>query len=341
MRRRAATLAVIICCGLAAAARAQTTARPETAGEDEVLRVETTLVTVPVSVADSDGRYVAGLGREDFRLFEDGVEQEIVHFAPAERPFTVALLLDVSDSLRFRLADVQEAAVAFVERLRPEDQVMVLSFSSRLDVLCEPTGDRELLRRAIRSAATHGGTRVYDAVDFVVRRRLEQGKGGRNALIIFTDGLDTGSFHATREGTLRHLEESGVLAYAVQYSPEADAGGRFRDAARGGTGAPGLMAGGAGTDPTAAARATIYLRDLSRRTGGRHFRADNLQSLGRAFGEIAAELRQQYSLGYYPKEPARAAPQRRRIKVRVSRPKLSVRARSDYVLPARAPTGRP
>jgi Ca-activated chloride channel family protein len=311
------------------------TRTPAAVEEDEVLRVDTTLVTVPVSVLDAAGRYVADLRREDFKVFEDGVEQEIAYFAPVEKPFTVALLLDTSDSLRFRLQDVQDAAVAFVEQLRPEDRVMVVSFSSRVEILCEPTSDREALRRAIHSAYTHGGTRVYDAIDFVVRERLEQIAGGRRALILFTDGIDTGSFHSTRESTLRHMEESDVLAYAVQYAGEADAGARLRGATQSGGGSPSVMAGGAGADTAATARASTYLRELSRKTGARHYRAETLQSLNRAFAHVAAELRQQYSLGYYPKEAARVAG-RRGIKVTVNRPKLTVRARTGYLSAAPA-----
>jgi Ca-activated chloride channel family protein len=363
MRRgpRAAPLAAaVILCGLAAGAQARRQERqtpqdksapalksapaakgtpapaqtPAEIGEEEVLRVDTTLVAVPVSVQDSSGRYVADLRKEDFRVFEDGVEQEIAYFAPVERPFTVALLLDTSDSLRFRLQDVQDAAVAFVEQLRPADRVMVVSFSSRVDILCEPTSDRETLRRAIRRSHTQGGTRVYDALDFVVRERLERIAGGRKAIILFTDGIDTGSFHSTRDSTLRHMEESDVLAYAVQYGASADAGGRWRDAVNAG-GAGAVMPGGAPTDPAAAARAAAYLRELSRTTGARHYRAENLESLRRAFAEVAAELRQQYSLGYYPKPTARDAGVRRRIKVTVGRPKLNVRARAAYVPAAR------
>lgn len=344
--RRHITLGLVIACSLLTNAPAQhppapapaptpaptPAARPAGVGEDEVLRVDTTLVTVPVIVQDSSGRYVADLRREDFRVFEDKAEQEIAYFAPVERPFTVALLLDVSDSLRFRLQDVRDAAVAFVEQLRPEDRVTVVSFSSRLEILCEPTSDRDLLRRAIRRASTHGGTRVYDVVDFVVRQRLEQIAGGRKAIILFTDGIDTGSFNSTRDSTLRHVEETEVLAYAVQYGANADPGGRWRDGLSAGGGGA-VMTGGAATDPAAAARATSYLRELARKTGARPYRAENLESLRRAFAQVAAELRQQYSLGYYPKEPAHAADERRRIKVTVSRPKLTVRARR--ILPGR------
>ena len=317
----------------------QAPAQPTEIDEGDELLIQTNFVEVPLSVTDAAGRYVADLTRDDFRIYEDGVEQEIAHFAPTEKPFTVALLLDVSDSLRFRLQDVQDAAFAFVEQLRPADRVMVVSFSSRVEILCEPTNEREALRRAIRSAYTHGGTRVYDAVDFVVRERLERIAGGRKALILFTDGIDTGSFHSTREATLGRAEESDVLAYAVQYGAEPDAGGRWRDAMQAG-GPAAVMTGGAGTDPAARARATAYLRELARKTGARHYRAENLQSLRRAFAAVAAELRQQYSLGYYPKEAARDGA-RRKIKVTVNRPKLTVRARAGYVPAAKEAPKRP
>nr|MDQ3746856.1 hypothetical protein [Acidobacteriota bacterium] len=117
-------------------ARAQS--RPSDAGqratEDEVVRVSTSLVTVPVGVLDRQGRFVPGLSQGQFRLFENGVEQEIAYFEGAEKPFTVALLLDMSDSARLKQKDIQDAAIAFVEQLRPDDRVIVAVFDKRFTI---------------------------------------------------------------------------------------------------------------------------------------------------------------------------------------------------------------
>src|ERR671926_1161083 len=131
--------------------------------EGEVVSVNTSLVTIPVSVRDRQGRYAPDLRREDFRVFEDGVEQRVAYFATVDQPFTVALVLDTSGSTEFSISDMQRAALAFVEQLKPADRVTVISFDDRIDVLCEPTSDREQLNRAIRRAHGGGSTRLYDA----------------------------------------------------------------------------------------------------------------------------------------------------------------------------------
>ena len=102
-----------------------TQATQEQVGEGEVVRVNTTLVTVPVSVMDRNGRHIANLSKEDFRIFEDGAEQEVAYFAAVDTPFTVVLMLDTSASTWSKLGQIRDAAIAFVEQLRPEDQVMV------------------------------------------------------------------------------------------------------------------------------------------------------------------------------------------------------------------------
>src|SRR6266566_9851823 len=103
-------------------------AGPEEVGEGDVVRVETTLVSIPVSVTDRDGKYIPNLTKDDFHIWEDGVEQRVAYFASTEKPFTVALVIDTSGSTRFKLEEIQDAAIAFVNQLRPNDRVMVVSF---------------------------------------------------------------------------------------------------------------------------------------------------------------------------------------------------------------------
>jgi VWFA-related protein len=332
------------------------TPRPESApvrgevneelGEDEVLRVNAALVTVPVTVLDRDGRFISGLRREDFRILEDGTEQEISYFAPVEQPFTVALLIDTSGSTRFKLDDIQSAAIAFLDQLRPDDRVMVISFDDSVNVLAEPTSDRAELRRAVRRTNTGGGTRLYDAVDTAIKR-LNRVKG-RKAMVLFTDGVDTTSRSASYASTITQAEELDSLVYPIQYDTYREAGGGGggpvpmgrqpgigdiigviigggRMPRRGGGGG-----GGPGTSPEEYRRGGEYLRRLANMTGGRHHNADDLNYLEQAFTSIAEELRRQYSLGYYPARQSQSS-ERRQIRVRVKRPNLVVRARDSYV----------
>jgi VWFA-related protein len=309
----------------------------------DVIRVNTTLVTLPVSVMDRGGRYIPNLRKEDFRLWEDGVEQDVAFFASVDKPFSLVLMIDTSASTRFRLEDIQDAAIAFVNQLRPDDRVMVVSFDDRVRVLSEFTTDRYRLRNAIRQTETGSGTRLYDAVDLVINQRLTS-VNGRKAICLFTDGVDTTSRHASYQSNLRDVEELDALVYPVQYDTYSDMGGggggggwpqngdilgQIFGGIFGGKGG-GHGGGGSGTSRHDYSLASRYLHDLADKTGARSFEADSTQNLSYAFGQVAEELRRQYSLGYYPKSPAQAG-QRRYIRVRVNQPNLAVRTRESYV----------
>jgi VWFA-related protein len=198
-------------------------ASPEEVGEGDVVRIETTLVSIPVSVMDRDGKYIPDLRKEDFRVWEDGVEQRVAYFASTEKPFTVALLIDTSGSTRFRLDEIQNAAISFVEQLRPDDRVMVVSFSDKIRILSQPTSDRSALRQAIRRTEPGSGTRLYDAVHQIINQEFNRVEG-RKAIVLFTDGVDTTSRDATYETTVRDAEELDALIYPVEYNTLADMG---------------------------------------------------------------------------------------------------------------------
>jgi VWFA-related protein len=333
---------------------------PIDVGEGDVVRVDTALVTIPVSVMDRSGRYIPNLTKQDFHIFEDGVEHDVAYFASVEKPFTVALVIDTSGSTQYRLDEIQDAAISFVDQLRPEDRVMVVSFSEDVHVLSEPTSDRRLLRNAIRRTTTGGGTSLYEAVDFVINRRFNNIEG-RKAIVLFTDGVDTTSKRASYQSNIADAEELDALIYPVQYDTYQDmtgsgqtqtrqrsgdpltdilidifggsiGGGGRRGGGGGRGGRPRSSGGGggrAGSSRNDYEMADRYLGDLADRTGARRYRADNTRNLSQTFGLVAEELRRQYSIGYYPHKVATAG-QRRQIKVRVNQPDLVVRARDSY-----------
>ncbi|HEX8422931.1 MAG TPA: VWA domain-containing protein [Pyrinomonadaceae bacterium] len=320
--------------------------------EGDVVRVNTTLVTVPVSVRDRAGRYAPDLARGDFHIFEDGVEQQIAYFAAVDQPFTVALVIDTSGSTNFRLEDIQDAAIAFVNQLKPADRVLVVSFDEDIRVQAEPTSDRAALTKAIRRTRTGGGTRLYDAVNFIIRERLRKIEG-RKAVVLFTDGVDTTSRRASYESTLRDAEELDALIYPVSYNTSRGGtrgggpmqlplpGGRGGiilglPFPRGGTNGPGGGSSGGGPTASDYRRADAYLRGLANVTGGRLYNGDSVLGLSQAFAWVAEELRRQYSLGYYPKSAGQAG-QRRKLKVSVSRPELVVLARDSYIYSPQKP----
>src|ERR1041385_2855274 len=203
----------------------QKDAGPEEVGEGDVVKVETTLVSIPVSVMDRAGKDIPDLTEKDFRVWEDGVEQKVAYFQSTEKPFTVALMIDTSGSTRFKLEEIQDAAIAFIEQLRPDDRVMVVSFSDKIKVLAQPTNDRNTLRNAIRQTEPGNGTRLYDAVDQIENQYFNRIEG-RKAIVLFTDGVDTTSKHASYESTLRDAEELDALIYPVEYDTSSDMGDR-------------------------------------------------------------------------------------------------------------------
>jgi VWFA-related protein len=323
-------------------------AGPEEVDAGDVIRVNTTLVTIPVSVMDRDGKYIPNLSKNDFRLWEDGVEQDVAFFASVEKPFSVALVLDTSGSTRFRLEDMQDAAITFVNQLRPDDRVMVVSFDDQVRVLTDFTSDRYRLRDAIRRTRTGDGTKLYDAIDLVMNQKLNL-ISGRKAIVLFTDGVDTTSRHASYASNVRDAEELDALIYPVQYDTYADVGsgaptwpgsrqddilirvlGGILGGGRGGRGIGSGGRGGVGSSRHDYEIANRYLHDLAEKTGARQYQADSTQNLAYAFSNIAEELRRQYSLGYYPKTPAEPG-QRRGIRVRVNQPNLAVRTRDSYI----------
>jgi Ca-activated chloride channel homolog len=334
----------------------QTPAGPEEVDSSDVIRVNTTLVTIPVSVMDREGRYVPNLQKEEFRVWEDGVEQEVAFFQSVDKPFSVVLMLDTSPSTQFRLEDIQDAAISFVNQLRSDDRVMVVSFNDDIKILSEFTTDRRKLERAIQHSKTDDGTRLYDAVDMVINQQLSRVQG-RKAIVLFTDGVDTTSRRASYQSNVMDAQELDALIYPVQYDTSEDmgggnfppmgpgdvwgqilggifgGGGRRGGGHRGGGGYPrggGGYPQGRGTARDDYDLAHQYLLELANSTGGREYPADSLQNMSYAFANVAEELRRQYSIGYYPKRPPQAG-QRRQIRVRAKQPNLAVRARDSYI----------
>ncbi|HVF51801.1 MAG TPA: VWA domain-containing protein [Pyrinomonadaceae bacterium] len=437
----------------------------EQQGPEDVLKVETDLVAVPVIATDRDDVYVPDLRQDEFTVYEDGVKQEVVFFATVSAPFHVVLMIDTSASTQEKLRQIQSAAISFVEELQPGDKVKVISFDDKIRDSGEFTSDHTVLNAAIRRTAPGKGTKLYDAMT------LALGSLGRvrtrKAVVIFTDGVDWHSDGARYEDNIRALEESGIIVYPIRYdtrldteriarqqaesgqrvdlgeifgtgssrgktTPTATGGSPFPDSGStsrrggatpttvpGGDGIP-LPDGGGGigsrlppiisprrtdtngrrggddpnididpqsprnrrgtgtswpddrddgsvgadrryprtTTTTSGGRdgsatgtrsndsitnmlnmayltADGYLKDLADKSGGELYRADTLLNLADVFSQIAAELRTQYSIGYYPSNRARDG-KYRKIQVRTTRKDVSVRARPGY----RTPTER-
>ncbi len=140
--------------------------------DEDVIRIETDLVIIPAQISQRGGKPVTNLKKEEFKVFENGKEQDIAYFSNEQQPFTVALVLDMSYSSVFKLQEIQNAALTFVNQLRQNDKVMIVSFDEKVNVLCEPTDNRKVLKLAIEGAKIASGTSLYSAIDVVLSEKF-------------------------------------------------------------------------------------------------------------------------------------------------------------------------
>ena len=317
--------------------------------DSEIIKVTTQLVSIPVRVMDKKGRFIGGLTKENFKILENGVEQEVALFSNEHQPFTVALVLDMSYSTTFKINDIHAAAIAFIDQLRPQDKVMVISFDEDVHMLCEATNDRQAIYRAIKSTKIATGTSLYEAVGLVMNERLRRIQE-RKAIILFTDGVDTTSRRRNDADNLSDAQELDALIYPIRYDTFADV-----QSMKNGSGIPKYppiivnpipkpgelplpqtgSPSNKGTTVEEYQKAAEYLDQLAMRTGGRMYEASTLVNLADAYSKIASELREFYSLGYYPKED-RVSGRKTSIKVQVDQPGLVVRSREGYLVPKKA-----
>lgn len=201
--------------------KVETVAEDPPADQDiETVKVDTDLVTVPVIASSRSGKYIADLTKEEFKIAEDGVTQQIAFLATVNAPFHVVLLLDTSGSTKEKLPMIQRAAIAFVEQLSSADKVKVISFDDSVKDWNDFTKDKALIRSAISQTTSGEGTKVYEAVE----RALNSLRpiSGRRAIVVFTDGVDWHSDSASFEGTLKSLDETGVIVYPIRFETRAE-----------------------------------------------------------------------------------------------------------------------
>lgn len=290
-------------------------------GGIETIEINSTLVTIPVSITDPrSGLYISDLLKEDFKIYEDGIEQEIAYFGVSEKPLTIILLLDTSPSTKYKIEEIQEAALAFVRELNLQDRVEVIKFNEKIRVLARATNKRQKINKAIEKARFDGGTSLYDVVAFALQERLKNVKG-RKAIVLFTDGVDTTSEDSFYDDTVKQAEKSDAVIFPIFYDTYAKT---LRKGSRSRVRELGKRKFG-----------KMYLSELASLSGGRMVDAGSTsEELDSAFKAIADELRHQYNIGYYPINEGKPG-QRKNIRVRVYRPDLNIRARDNYIVKAR------
>lgn len=244
--------------------------------QERPIRVEVDLVPLYVTVADRRGAPLPGLRENNFRVWEDDVEQKISHFSVDDAPYTIALVLDRSGSMTMVIDDVFLAAFHTFEASKAEDEAFVIVFNDRIELVQEFTSDRKTLRRALHKVRASGQTALYDAV-YTALVHIRKGRHEKKALLVVTDGADNSS-ETTFKELLEFARESPATIYIV---------GFFGDMMRFGS----LL-----RDSPDAEKLTR----LAEATGGRAYFPENMEQCKQACLDTAAELRQQYTLGYYP-----------------------------------------
>ena len=316
----------------------------EEISENDVVRVDTQLISVPVVVRDQHGQPITGLRASDFQLYEDNHPQSLASFATSDAPFEVALMLDTSGSTRAGIALIRSAAYAFIESLRPGDRVAVLSFNTieegrekvaKVAVQSNLTNNREALRGAVQNIGASSGTPYYDALERIAKEIFRAPPvaemRGRRALVALTDGVDSASLSDFASVRTRFFE-AGVLTYFVQIdTQEYVENGLLRDCQEDNAirlSSTQLELYRRTFDPQGVRayyadfclmspfkRLTISrslyqlarqeMAQLARDTGGRIFEATDLHAARTAFAAVAADIGRQYSLGYYSTNKAR------------------------------------
>ncbi|HUE85607.1 MAG TPA: VWA domain-containing protein [Vicinamibacterales bacterium] len=254
-----------------------------------------TQVEVYATVTDKDGRPVKGLQAEDFAVLEDDVRQDVTTFIGGDFPASVALAIDRSFSMQGApLTVARTAGRVFVASLKPEDRVMLISISGKVEVLAPLSRDREPLLQALSSLDAWSSTSLNDAL--IKSLDLLEDETGRRAIVVLSDGADRYS-QAREADVLDRARRSDVMVYPIAI-------GRSR---------PTLFA------------------ELAALTGGRSFHLRDPKNLQSTLQTIAVDLGAQYLLGYAPATPPRSGEEDwRSISVRVNRPGVTVRARSGY-----------
>jgi Ca-activated chloride channel family protein len=278
--------------------------RPLNQDQDDVVRVETDLVILNATVLDKNGKFVPGLKKGDFQIFEDGSEQKVTTFTAEETPFAAAILLDTSGSMETRLTLGRSAAIKFLEALREEDVAAVYNFDMKVNQLQDFSPGRDLPPRAY-ALRTKMMTALNDAVlraaDDLAKREEK-----RRAIIVLSDGGENHS-RASSDKALDHALRAGATIYAVNMSEK----GPSRDIA-----------------------GSSVLNNLAEKSGGRYIASPGGQELRDSFAAIAEELGHQYTLTYRPLNRARDG-RWRAIQIKPGRADVTVRTRKGY----RAPKG--
>jgi len=288
-------------------------AETETSARTPSIRVHTELVLIPVTVTDPMNRFVTGLEKEHFRVFEDKVEQAVSHFASEDAPLSVGIVFDTSGSMGAKLQKSRQAVAQFTKLANPEDEFFLVQFSDRPELVLGFTQDVEEIQNRLTFTQSRGRTALLDGIYLAVHEMKRHARNPRKALLVISDGGDNSSRYT--ESEIRNLvREADVQIYAIGIFEPIHSRGRTAEELSG----PSLLS------------------ELAEQTGARHFPVENLNELPDVAAKIGIELRNQYVLGYSPSNQERDG-KYRRVQVKLKQPpglpQLKVFWRLGYYAP--------
>ena len=311
----------VMCCGAVAAAMLSGQTPVKARGADgvlqapqkpEIFKAAVDIVSLNVTVVDTQNHYLTDITEQEFSVFEDGAKQELAFFNRSSLPIALSLLVDTSASMESRLPIAQEAAIGFARKLRPQDLAQVVDFDSRVEITQNFTNDIPELEKAIRATTAGGSTSLNNALYISLKelakiKARSQDEVRRRAIIVLSDGEDTSSL-VSYEEVLDLAKRSETAIYTIGLQP--------RDS----------------TQSKGFREAEFVLRQFAQETGGRAFFPSRAEDLKDVYGQIADELSSQYTIGYASKNNRRDGSWRR-IAVQVARANAVVRTKRGYYAP--------
>ncbi|MBK8810852.1 MAG: VWA domain-containing protein [Acidobacteria bacterium] len=272
------------------------------------VKVRVDLVTLTLTVTDIYGRYVSGLGKNAFSVFDNNVEQEITYFSDTDAPVSLGILFDVSDSMTgTKIGKARNALERFINTSHPNDEYFLIAFNNRAQLLLDRTRDGEAVLKKLTLVNPRNNTALYDAC-YLGIEKVTRGTHQKKAMLIISDGQDNSSRYNFGE-VRRLMKESDVVVYAVGIMDGRDSGS-----------SEGMMG-------------KAFLDELTSVTGGKAFYPETDVEMDEIFERIALELRHQYSIGYTPND-FQTDGKWHKVKVKVKPPRglprLTVRGREGY-----------
>lgn len=269
--------------------------------QDEVLKIDTREVLLPVTVRDRSGLFVPNLKASDFSIYEDDALQPISSFSLKHLPVHVVLLIDTSSSVTRELEDFKHAAMNFAARLDPNDQLSLIKFDDKVELVMDWTTNRNALKRAMNRLTTGMFTNFHDALWLAAKDQLDR-ITGRKAIIVLTDGIDSGRGRKTQQQALRALLEAETPIYAVSKT-EIQRNSEQRELESYGTSVSPtnrIRVDGLKMSLAALNDSEQWLLKLTEETGGRLFLPKSFDELSDVYQQVADELRSQYVIFYTP-----------------------------------------